>query len=159
METIYNFSVKDADLTDISLKKYENKIILIVNVASFCGLTYQYKGLENIYKKYKDEGFEIIGFPCNQFAFQEPGSNQEIKEFCDTNYGVTFEIMSKIKVNGPKADPLFKFLKKQKSGIAGTPQIKWNFTKFLINRDGEVIKRFGPKIEAKDIESTIQKIL
>ena len=158
METIYNFSVKDADLTDISLKKYENKIILIVNVASFCGLTYQYKGLENIYKKYKDEGFEIIGFPCNQFAFQEPGSNQEIK-FCDTNYGVTFEIMSKIKVNGPKADPLFKFLKKQKSGIAGTPQIKWNFTKFLINRDGEVIKRFGPKIEAKDIESTIQKIL
>ena len=159
METIYNFSVKDAELTDISLKKYENKIILIVNVASFCRLTYQYKGLENIYKKYKDEGFEIIGFPCNQFAFQEPGSNQEIKEFCDTNYGVTFEIMSKIKVNGPKADPLFKFLKKQKSGIAGTPQIKWNFTKFLINRDGEVIKRFGPKIEAKDIESTIQKIL
>lgn len=159
METIYNFSVKDADLTDISLKKYENKIILIVNVASFCGLTYQYKGLENIYKKYKDEGFEIIGFPCNQFAFQEPGSNQEIKEFCDTNYGVTFEIMNKIKVNGAKADPLFKFLKKQKSGIAGTPQIKWNFTKFLINRDGEVIKRFGPKIEAKDIESTIQKIL
>lgn len=159
METIYNFSVKDSELTDISLKKYENKIILIVNVASFCGLTYQYKGLENIYKKYKDEGFEIIGFPCNQFAFQEPGSNQEIKEFCDTNYGVTFEIMSKIKVNGPKADPLFKFLKKQKSGIAGTPQIKWNFTKFLINRDGEVIKRFGPKIEAKDIESTIQKIL
>ena len=159
METIYNFSVKDAELTDISLKKYENKVILIVNVASFCGLTYQYKGLENIYKKYKDEGFEIIGFPCNQFAFQEPGSNQEIKEFCDTNYGVTFEIMNKIKVNGPKADPLFKFLKKQKSGIAGTPQIKWNFTKFLINRDGEVIKRFGPKIEAKDIESTIQKIL
>lgn len=159
METIYNFSVKDAELTDISLKKYENKIILIVNVASFCGLTHQYKGLENIYKKYKDKGFEIIGFPCNQFAFQEPGSNQEIKEFCDTNYGVTFEIMNKIKVNGPKADPLFKFLKKQKSGIAGTPQIKWNFTKFLINRDGEVIKRFGPKIEAKDIESTIQKIL
>jgi len=159
METIYNFSVKDAELTDISLKKYENKIILIVNVASFCGLTYQYKGLENIYKKYKDEGFEIIGFPCNQFAFQEPGSNQEIKEFCDTNYGVTFEIMNKIKVNGPKADPLFKFLKKQRPGIAGTPQIKWNFTKFLINRDGEVIKRFGPKIEAKDIESTIQKIL
>ncbi len=159
METIYNFSVKDADLTDISLKKYENKIILVVNVASFCGLTYQYKGLENIYKKYKDKGFEIIGFPCNQFAFQEPGSNQEIKEFCDTEYGVTFEIMNKIKVNGPKADPLFKFLKKQKSGIAGTPQIKWNFTKFLINRDGEVIKRFGPKIEAKDIESTIQKIL
>ena len=103
--------------------------------------------------------FEIIGFPCNQFAFQEPGNNEEIKGFCDTNYGITFKIMDKIKVNGPKADPLFKFLKKQKSGIAGTPQIKWNFTKFLINRDGMVVKRFGPKVEPKEIESSIQEIL
>ena len=159
METIYNFSVKDGSLEDISLSKYKNKIILIVNVASYCGLTYQYKGLENIYKKFKDNDFEIIGFPCNQFAFQEPGNNEEIKEFCDTNYGITFKIMDKIKVNGPKADPLFKFLKKQKSGIAGTPQIKWNFTKFLINRDGMVVKRFGPKVEPKEIESSIQEIL
>ena len=159
METIYNFSVKDGSLEDISLSKYMKKIILIVNVASYCGLTYQYKGLENIYKKFKDNDFEIIGFPCNQFAFQEPGSNEEIKEFCDTNYGITFKIMDKIKVNGPKADPLFKFLKKQKSGIAGTPQIKWNFTKFLINRDGVVVKRFGPKVEPKEIESSIQEIL
>ena len=159
METIYNFSVKDADLTDISLKKYENKIILIVNVASFCGLTYQYKGLENIYKKYKDEGFEIIGFPCNQFAFQEPGSNQEIKEFCDTNYGVTFEIMSKIKVNGPKADPLFKFLKKQKSGIAGTPQIKWNFTKFLIDYENISVKRYAPQTAVLEIRKDLVKII
>ena len=159
METIYNFSVKDGSLKDISLCKYKEKIILIVNVASYCGLTYQYKGLENIYKKFKDNDFEIIGFPCNQFAFQEPGNNEEIKEFCDTNYGITFKIMDKIKVNGPKADPLFKFLKKQKSGIAGTPQIKWNFTKFLINRDGMVVKRFGPKVEPKEIESSIQEIL
>ena len=159
METIYNFSVKDGSLEDISLSKYMKKIILIVNVASYCGLTYQYKGLENIYKKFKDNDFEIIGFPCNQFAFQEPGNNEEIKEFCDTNYGITFKIMDKIKVNGPKADPLFKFLKKQKSGIAGTPQIKWNFTKFLINRDGMVVKRFGPKVEPKEIESSIQEIL
>ena len=159
METIYNFSVKDGSLKDISLCKYKEKIILIVNVASYCGLTYQYKGLENIYKKFKDNDFEIIGFPCNQFAFQEPGNNEEIKEFCDTNYGITFKVMDKIKVNGPKADPLFKFLKKQKSGIAGTPQIKWNFTKFLINRDGMVVKRFGPKVEPKEIESSIQKIL
>ncbi len=159
METIYNFSVKDGSLEDISLSKYKKKIILIVNVASYCGLTYQYKGLENIYKKFKDNDFEIIGFPCNQFAFQEPGNNEEIKEFCDTNYGITFKIMDKIKVNGPKADPLFKFLKKQKSGIAGTPQIKWNFTKFLINRDGMVVKRFGPKVEPKEIELSIQEIL
>ena len=159
METIYNFSVKDSSLTNISLNNYKNKIILIVNVASYCGLTYQYKGLESIYKKFKVKDFEIIGFPCNQFAFQEPGNNEEIKEFCDTNYGITFKIMDKIKVNGPKADPLFKFLKKQKSGIAGTPQIKWNFTKFLINRDGMVVKRFGPKVEPKEIESSIQEIL
>jgi len=159
METIYNFSVKDSSLTNISLNNYKNKIILIVNVASYCGLTYQYKGLESIYKKFKAKDFEIIGFPCNQFAFQEPGNNEEIKEFCDTNYGITFKVMDKIKVNGPKADPLFKFLKKQKSGIAGTPQIKWNFTKFLINRDGMVVKRFGPKVEPKEIESSIQKIL
>ena len=148
-----------SDKRILHLGDYSGNVLLIVNVASYCGLTYQYKGLENIYKKFKDNDFEIIGFPCNQFAFQEPGNNEEIKEFCDTNYGITFKIMDKIKVNGPKADPLFKFLKKQKSGIAGTPQIKWNFTKFLINRDGMVVKRFGPKVEPKEIESSIQEIL
>ena len=159
METIYNFSVKDIDLNDVSLEKYKNKVLLIVNVASYCGLTYQYKSLEDIYKKYKDKGFEILGFPCNQFALQEPGSNEEIKNFCDTSYGVTFNIMNKINVNGSKADPFYNFLKEQKPGIADTPQIKWNFTKFLINRDGMVVKRFGPKVEPKEIESSIQEIL
>tara|TARA_B100000925_G_scaffold69051_1_gene47630 strand:- start:128 stop:607 length:480 start_codon:yes stop_codon:yes gene_type:complete len=159
METIYNFSVKDAELKDIQLSDYMNKIVLIVNVASYCGLTYQYSGLEKIYKKYKDNGFEILGFPCNQFAFQEPGTNIDIKNFCDTNYGISFKIMNKINVNGAKADPFFKFLKKQKSGIAGTSQIKWNFTKFLVNRNGQVIERFGPQVEAREIEKSIKENL
>ena len=159
METIYNFSVKDADLNDVRLSDFKNQIVLIVNVASYCGLTYQYKGLEKLYKKYQNKGFEILGFPCNQFAFQEPGTNEEIQEFCDTNYGISFKIMNKINVNGRKTDPFYKFLKKQKPGIAGTSQIKWNFTKFLVNRSGQVIKRFGPHVEASEIEKSIEKNL
>ena len=159
METIYNFSVKDIDLNDVSLEKYKNKVLLIVNVASYCGLTYQYKSLEDMYKKYKDKGFEILGFPCNQFALQEPGSNEEIKNFCDTSYGVTFSIMNKINVNGSKADPFFNFLKEQKPGIADTPQIKWNFTKFLINKDGCVVKRYSPQTEVSEIEPKIIELI
>ena len=159
METIYNFSVKDIDLNDVSLEKYKNKVLLIVNVASYCGLTYQYKSLEDIYKKYKDKGFEILGFPCNQFALQEPGSNEEIKNFCDTSYGVTFNIMIKINVNGSKADPFYNFLKEQKPGIANTPQIKWNFTKFLINKDGCVVKRYSPQTEVSEIEPKIIELI
>ena len=159
METIYNFSVKDIDLNDVSLEKYKNKVLLIVNVASYCGLTYQYKSLEDIYKKYKDKEFEILGFPCNQFALQEPGSNEEIKNFCDTSYGVTFSIMNKINVNGSKADPFYNFLKEQKPGIADTPQIKWNFTKFLINKDGCVVKRYGPQTEVSEIEPKIIELI
>ena len=159
METIYNFSVKDIDLNDVSLEKYKNKVLLIVNVASYCGLTYQYKSLEDIYKKYKDKGFEILGFPCNQFALQEPGSNEEIKNFCDTSYGVTFNIMNKINVNGSKADPFYNFLKEQKPGIADTPQIKWNFTKFLVNKDGCVVKRYSPQTEVSEIESKIIELI
>ena len=159
METIYNFSVKDIDLNDVSLEKYKNKVLLIVNVASYCGLTYQYKSLEDMYKKYKDEGFEILGFPCNQFALQEPRSNEEIKNFCDTSYGVTFNIMNKINVNGSKADPFYNFLKEQKPGIADTPQIKWNFTKFLINKDGCVVKRYGPQTEVSEIEPKIIELI
>ena len=159
MKTIYDFSVKDAQLKDISLNKYHEKVLLVVNVASYCGLTYQYKGLEELYKKYKSKGFEILGFPCNQFALQEPGTNEEIKEFCDTNYGITFEIFNKIKVNGSKADPLYSFLKKEKPGVAGTSQIKWNFTKFLIDKNGEVVKRFSPQVESDEIESYLKKIL
>ena len=159
METIYNFSVKDIDLNDISLEKYKNKVLLIVNVASNCGLTYQYKSLEDIYKKYKDKGFEVLGFPCNQFALQEPGSNEEIKKFCDTSYGVTFNIMNKINVNGSKADPFYNFLKEQKPGFADTPQIKWNFTKFLVNKDGCVVKRYSPQTEVSEIESKIIELI
>ena len=159
MKTIYDFSVKDAELNDISLNKYHKTALLVVNVASYCGLTYQYKGLEELYKKYKSKGFEILGFPCNQFALQEPGTNEEIKEFCDTNYGITFEIFNKIKVNGSKADPLYSFLKKEKPGVAGTSQIKWNFTKFLIDKNGKVVKRFSPQVESDEIESCLKTIL
>ncbi len=159
METIYNFSVKDAELNDVRLSDFKNQIVLIVNVASYCGLTYQYKGLEKLYKKYQNKGFEILGFPCNQFAFQEPGTNEEIQEFCDRNYGISFKIMNKINVNGRKTDPFYRFLKKQKPGIAGTSQIKWNFTKFLVNRNGQVIERFGPQVEAIEIEKSIEKNL
>ena len=159
MKTIYDFSVKDADLKEISLEFYKEKILLIVNVASYCGLTYQYEGIENLYKKYKDQGFEVLAFPCNQFAFQEPGTNEEIKKFCDIKYGVTFKIFNKIHVNGSKSDPIYQFLKEQSPGVAGTTQIKWNFTKFLINRNGEVIERFSPQAEADEIEASIKKLL
>ena len=159
MKTIYSFSVKDADLNEVSLKTFKNKVLLIVNVASFCGLTYQYKGLENIYKKYVNKGLEILGFPCNQFAFQEPGTNEEIKDFCESNYGVTFRIMNKINVNGSNADPFYNFLKEQKPGVIETPQIKWNFTKFLINRDGYVVERFSPQAEIEEIEIKILDLI
>ena len=159
MKTIYSFSVKDADLNEVSLKTFQNKVLLIVNVASFCGLTYQYKGLENIYKKYANKGLEILGFPCDQFAFQEPGTNEEIKDFCESNYGVTFKIMNKINVNGSNADPFYNFLKEQKPGVIETPQIKWNFTKFLINRDGYVVERFSPQTEIEEIEAKILDLI
>ena len=159
MKTIYDFSVKDADLKDVSLENYKEKILLIVNVASYCGLTYQYEGIESLYKKYKDKGFEVLAFPCNQFAFQEPGTNQEIKKFCDMKYGVTFKIFNKINVNGSKSDPVYQYLKDQSPGVAGTTQIKWNFTKFLINKNGEVIERFSPQAEADEIEASIKKLL
>ena len=159
MKTIYDFSVKDAGLKEISLEVYKEKILLIVNVASYCGLTYQYKGIENLYKKYKDQGFEVLAFPCNQFAFQEPGTNEEIKKFCDIKYGVTFKIFNKIHVNGSKSDHIYQFLKEQSPGVAGTTQIKWNFTKFLINKNGEVIERFSPQAEADEIEASIKKLL
>ena len=159
MKSIYDFSVKDSSLKDVPLSEYKDKVLLIVNVASYCGLTYQYEGLEKLYKKYKNKDFEILGFPCNQFALQEPGSNEEIKEFCDTKYGITFKILNKINVNGSKEDPFYTFLKNKRSGVGGTKQIKWNFTKFLINKHGDVVNRFGPQSEPKDIESSIKELL
>ena len=159
MKTIYNFSVQDAELKDVSLKDYKGKVLLVVNVASYCGLTYQYESLEKLYKKYQNKDFEILGFPCNQFAFQEPGNNKDIKKFCDSKYGITFKIFNKINVNGSKEDPFYTFLKEERPGVGGTKPIKWNFTKFLINKDGEVINRFSPQVEPMDIESSILELL
>ena len=159
MKTIYNFSVQDDELKDVSLKDYKGKVLLVVNVASYCGLTYQYESLEKLYKKYQNKDFEILGFPCNQFAFQEPGNNKDIKKFCDSKYGITFKIFNKINVNGSKEDPFYTFLKEKKPGVGGTKPIKWNFTKFLINKDGEVVNRFSPQVEPMEIESNILELL
>ena len=159
MKTIYNFSVQDAELKDVSLKDYKDKVLLVVNVASYCGLTYQYESLEKLYKKYQNKDFEILGFPCNQFAFQEPGNNKDIKKFCDSKYGITFKIFNKINVNGSKEDPFYTFLKEKKPGVGGTKPIKWNFTKFLINKYGEVVNRFSPQVEPMEIESNILELL
>ena len=159
MKTIYNFSVQDAELKDVSLKDYKGKVLLVVNVASYCGLTYQYESLEKLYKKYQNKDFEILGFPCNQFAFQEPGNNKDIKKFCDSKYGITFKIFNKINVNGSKEDPFYTFLKEERPGVGGTKPIKWNFTKFLINKDGKVMNRFSPQVEPMEIESNILELL
>ena len=155
----YNISVKDIDMNLVDLSSYEGKTLLIVNVASKCGFTPQYKDLQNLYEKYQDQGLEVLGFPCNQFGAQEPGTNEEVKSFCDVNYNVSFKMFDKIDVNGSDASPLFKFLKHESPGIMGTEAIKWNFTKFLVNKDGQVIKRFAPKDGESEIESELQKIL
>ena len=159
MSELFNISVKDIDMNLVDLSSYEGKTLLIVNVASKCGFTPQYKDLQNLYEKYQDQGLEVLGFPCNQFGAQEPGTNEEVKSFCDLNYNVSFKMFDKIDVNGSDASPLFKFLKHESPGIMGTEAIKWNFTKFLVNKDGQVIKRFAPKDGGPEIESELQKIL
>ena len=159
MSELYNISVKDIDMNLIELNAYKGKTLLIVNVASKCGFTPQYKDLQNLHEKYQDKGLEVLGFPCNQFGAQEPGTNEEVKSFCDVNYNVSFKMFNKIDVNGSDASPLFKFLKHESPGIMGTEAIKWNFTKFLVNKDGQVIKRFSPKDGESEIESELQKIL
>tara|TARA_B000000460_G_scaffold146094_1_gene103181 strand:- start:36 stop:515 length:480 start_codon:yes stop_codon:yes gene_type:complete len=159
MGELYDINVKDNNLNNVEMSEYKGKILLIVNVASKCGFTPQYKDLESLYKKYKDQGLEVLGFPCNQFGAQEPGSNEEIQSFCQLNYNVTFKLFDKIDVNGPKTSPLFKHLKNQSPGILGTEGIKWNFTKFLVNKDGEVVKRFSPKDTEAVIEAQLVKSL
>ena len=159
MSELYNISVKDIDMNSVDLSDYEGKTLLIVNVASKCGFTPQYKDLQNLYEKYQDQGLEVLGFPCNQFGAQEPGSNEEVKSFCDLNYNVSFRMFDKIDVNGSNASPLFKYLKQESPGIMGTEAVKWNFTKFLVNSDGQVVKRFAPKDGESEIESELQKIL
>ena len=159
MKTFYDFNVKNISGKTISLSSYKNKVVLVVNVASKCGYTPQYEGLEKLYKTYKVQGLEILGFPCNQFKNQEPGSAKEIQNFCRVNYGVTFPLFAKIDVNGEKADPLYIYLKKQAPGFMGTEGIKWNFTKFLIDKNGKVIKRYGSSTKPKEIAIDIEKLL
>jgi glutathione peroxidase len=154
-----DFDVKAADGGSQSLSAYQGKVLLIVNVASKCGFTPQYAGLEALYRKYKDRGFEVLGFPCNQFGQQEPGNAEEIASFCSLNYDVTFPVFAKIDVNGPEADPLFEHLKKQAPGVMGLTSIKWNFTKFLVDRNGKVVSRYAPTTRPEDIESDIQQLL
>jgi len=156
--SIYDFSVKDIEGKDVSLSKYKDKVLLIVNVASKCGFTSQYEGLEELYQKHKDKEFMILGFPSNQFGGQEPGTNKEIAEFCRLTYGVDFDMFGKIDVNGENEDPLYSYLKKEASGILGTEAIKWNFTKFLVDKNGKVIDRFGSSTKPKDIEKDILKL-
>ncbi|MDB2562282.1 glutathione peroxidase [Sulfurimonas sp.] len=156
---IYDFKLNNIDGEEISLNKYKGKTLLIVNVASECGLTYQYEGLEKLYQKYKKKDFMILGFPSNQFSNQEPGNNKEIKFFCKSKYNVHFDMFSKIEVNGDGADPLYKFLKGQKGGFLGFDSIKWNFTKFLIDKNGKVIKRYSPSTNPVKLEKDIEGIL
>ncbi|WP_413576896.1 glutathione peroxidase [Bdellovibrio sp. HCB290] len=158
-QTLPSFTVKDFAGRDVSLEKYKDQVVLVVNVASKCGFTPQYKGLEELYEKFKDQGFVVLGFPCNQFGSQEPGSNEDIQQFCSLNYGVQFPVMGKVDVNGGEAAPLYKWMKASAPGILGTEMIKWNFTKFLIGKDGNVIKRFAPKDEPKDLFEDIQMAL
>lgn len=159
MDTFFDLTAKSAQGETVSLKQYKDKVILVVNVASHCGFTGQYAGLEDLYQKYKDRGLVIIGFPCNQFGGQEPGSDQEIQTFCQRNFGVTFPVMAKIDVNGDHADPVFKYLKEKAPGILGVSAIKWNFTKFLVDRDGNVVERFAPQAEPNKISPAIEKLL
>jgi glutathione peroxidase len=154
MKSIYDFSVKDIDHEEISLEKFKGKTLLIVNVASRCGFTSQYTGLQSLYEKYKDKGFEILAFPCNQFGSQEKGTNDEIKEFCSTEYNVSFKLFDKIEVIGDNASPLFKKLTQD----AGR-EIQWNFTKYLINKDGDFVRGFGTQKKPEEIEEHIIKIL
>ena len=159
MKSIYDYKVDDSQKNPVSLSDYKGKTLLIVNVASRCGLTPQYKGLQELYSKYSNKDFEILAFPCNQFGAQEPGSNEEIKEFCDINFNVSFKIFDKINVNGSSASPLFKHLKNEAKGVMGSEAIKWNFTKFLIDNNGSIIKRYSPQTSPDKIDKDLSKIL
>jgi glutathione peroxidase len=156
---IYEFEATDINGKQVKLSDYKSKIILIVNTASKCGFTKQYAGLEALYQKYKNKDFVILGFPCDQFGKQEPGDEAEIKNFCETNYNITFPLFSKIKVNGPDAHPLYIYLKKQAKGIFGIGAVKWNFTKFLVNKNGEVVGRFAPQDTPESLTKEISKYL
>lgn len=156
---IYQFSAQNNDGESIELASYKNKVMLIVNTASDCGFTPQYKGLQELYQKHQKQGLEVLAFPCNQFKQQEKGSDKEIKQFCDLRFNIKFPLFGKIEVNGDNAHPLFDFLKSQAPGILGSKGIKWNFTKFLVNKEGKVIKRYAPTTKPEAIEADIEKLL
>lgn len=158
-ETVFKFSAKDINGGTRSMQEFHGKVLLVVNVASKCGFTPQYQGLEELYRTYKERGFVVLGFPCNQFAGQEPGSESEIQSFCSRDFGVSFPLFSKIDVNGKDAHPLYVFLKRQAPGLLGTESIKWNFTKFLIDRTGHVQERFAPSTKPQDLAKRIEEYL
>jgi glutathione peroxidase len=159
MAGIYDFKVDDIHGKPVKLDAYKGKVLLVVNTASKCGFTPQYKGLEALYEKMHSRGLEVLGFPCNQFGAQEPGTEKEIESFCELNYGVKFPLFAKIDVNGDDTAPLYKYLKKTKPGLLGTEAIKWNFTKFLVDRKGNVIERYGSNVEPAAIAPDIEKLL
>ncbi len=159
MTKLYELSVRDIRGKELSLGRYRDKVLLIVNTASKCGFTPQYQGLEDLYRKYRDRGLEILGFPCNQFGAQEPGSADEIASFCAVNYGVTFPLFAKVDVNGDDTAPLYRHLKKAKPGLLGSEAIKWNFTKFLVDRSGNVVERYAPNTEPAALAADIEKLL
>jgi glutathione peroxidase len=159
MTTIYDFSADSLGGAPVDLEQYRGKVLLIVNTASECGYTPQYKGLEAVYRQFKDKGIEVLGFPCNQFGKQEPGTADDIGAFCEKNYGVTFPLFAKINVNGADAHPLYKHLKSHARGVLGTEAIKWNFTKFLVKKDGTVYKRYAPQTAPEELAGDIEKLL
>lgn len=158
-DSIYDFKIKKSDGSKQDMAEYKGKVLLIVNVASKCGFTPQYEDLEKLYELYKAQSFYVLGFPCDQFGHQEPAENKEIQTFCKLNYGVTFPVMAKIEVNGDGADPLYKWLKTNASGLLGIEAIKWNFTKFLIDKNGHVINRYAPQTKPMSIKDDIEKAL
>ena len=159
MTNIYQFEAELLEGENKSFSDYEGKVLLIVNTASKCGFTPQFAGLEKLYEKYHDQGLEVLGFPCNQFLSQEPGTEEQIKEFCSLTYGVEFEMFSKIDVNGENTHPLYKLLKESSKGVLGTEAIKWNFTKFLVDKNGKVVKRYAPSTKPSEIENDILNLL
>ena len=159
MSTLHDFEARSIDGSDVDLSTFAGRVVLVVNTASKCGFTPQYEGLEKMYEANKDKGLVVLGFPCDQFGGQEPGSEEEIASFCERNFGVTFPLFAKVDVNGANASPLYKHLKSAKKGLLGSEAIKWNFTKFLVDRDGTVVERYAPKTEPKDLEADVKKLL